>query len=420
MSGIVTPPPAPRPRELKPPSGYERLKRRLNTVWRSWPVHDVFVPFLATRVMLALVGWLALQSFENLPAMPGAWELKANGQGGPASPHLSRTSLPLLNIWSRWDAGWHQSLAKNGYHFVPGRQSNTAFFPAYAMLIRAAHCFAPAETEASWFLCGVIVSNLALLVALYYFVLLIRLDFDEGTAARAVLYLLVFPTTFFFSAVYSESVFLAAAIAGFYYARTNRWVAASMLAAVATLTRAPGILLFLVFLTEYLAQRRFRWREVRINIAALALIPAALGAQMLYFHLRFGNVMAVKDAQMAWGGEWGRLVWPWQPVIRLLQQPWMFNDVMNFSATAVFLVLTVLAAVRLRASYGVYAVSCYCFITAWGTLESMPRYVLMIFPAFILLAGLGRNPLFDRLYLCIASALAAFLMARFSLWRWVA
>ena len=393
---------------------------RFAQVARSWPVRDVLIPFFVTRATLALVAWLALHSFENLPAMPGAWEIKPDGQIAAASPHLSPNSYPWLNPWTRWDGNWYASIAKVGYLFVPGQQSNTAFFPAYPMMVRALHIFSVSNTDASWFLCGVIVANGALLAAAAYLALLMRLDYPAATARRGLWYLFIFPTTLFFSAVYSESLFLAATVGSFYYARTHRWILAGAFAALATATRSPGILLFVALGVEYLVQRRFRWQEIRIDVAALALIPATLAAHMLYFHWRFGNMMAVQDAQSAWGGEWGQLSWPWKPFVRLWNEPWVFNDYMNFYATAFLLVATIIAAVRLRWSYGIYAVLYYCFITAWGTLESMPRYMLLAFPAFILLAIAGRNRVVDRAILCAGSGLAVFFMIRFSLWRWVA
>lgn len=396
------------------------LGRTLSRWATSWPVRDVLVPFIATRLLLCFVGWLALLSFRNLPTNPGSWEIKPDGQIAVATPHLSPDTFPLLNINARWDSAWYHSIAKHGYSFVPGRQSNTAFFPMYPMLMKAVHLLIPSDTDASWMLAGWIVANAALLVALTYLVLLVRIDFDHDTAARTVLYLLVFPTTLFFSAVYSESVFLAAAVGSFYHARKNQWLAAGLFGAAAALTRSPGILLAAPLLLEYLAQRRFQWRQIRADISALLLLPAALAGHMLYLKWRVGNIDAIQDAQRAWGGEWGTLSWPWKPALRFIREPFMFNEVMNFTFTALALGLVVLAAVRLRASYAVYAAVCYWFITAWGTFESMPRYVLMIFPAFIVLARLGRNPVFDRVYLALASGLAAFFMMRFALWRWVA
>ncbi len=394
-------------------------RARLDRFLRYWVVRDVLIPFITTRAMLTLIGWLALQYFHNLPANPGSWELNPGGEITPVS-HLSMTSHPLLNMYSRWDAGWYHSIAKHQYSFQPGRQSNTAFFPLYPMLMRAVHVFIPSDTDAAWFLAGVIVSNCAFFVALCYLLLLLRMDFDQETSARTVLYLLVFPTAFYFFAVYSESVFLATTVGAFYYARKNNWWLAGAFAAAATLTRSPGVLLGAPLLVEYLAQRRFRWRSIRADILSLSFIPASLIAHMLFLRWSVGNVTAIQDAQAAWGGGWGGFSAPWTPLFRLRPHPFTYFDVINVGFAGVMLVLVVRAAARLRLSYGVYAITGFWFITSWSTYESMPRYVIVLFPAFAILANWGRHRTFDRAYVAVASGLAALFMTRFALWLWVA
>ncbi len=370
--------------------------------------------------MLSVVGWLALLSFHNLPANPGSWELKPGGEIAVAAPYLSTTSHPFLNMFARWDGGWYHSIAKRGYEFVPGRQSNTAFFPLYPMLMRAVHTFIPSDSDAAWVLAGIIVSNCAFFAALCYLRLLVRMDFDDKTSARAILYLLVFPTTFFFFALYSESVFLATTVAAFYYARRQKWWVAGACAAAATLSRSPGILLIAPLGLEYAMQRRFRWREIRADLLSLGMIPAAFVAHLLYLRWSVGNMHAIQDAQAAWGGEWGTFSAPWTPLVRLVRDPVMFNDGMNFGFAAGILLLVAVSAAQLRLSYGLYAITGFWFITSWGTYESMPRYVLVLFPAFVVLAKWGRNRAFDRAYLILACGLAAVFMMRFTLWRWVA
>src|SRR3712207_6203125 len=89
---------------------------------RSWFTRDILVPFLVSRAMLAVVGWLALQAFQGIAPGPGNWEVKRKGNIGPIPEAISPYSHPLLNMWIRWDAGWYESLAKSGYKFVAGEQ----------------------------------------------------------------------------------------------------------------------------------------------------------------------------------------------------------------------------------------------------------------------------------------------------------
>ncbi|MDQ6622073.1 MAG: hypothetical protein M3Y86_01125, partial [Verrucomicrobiota bacterium] len=375
------------------------------------------MPFLATRLMLVTVGWLALQTFQGIPTGTAAWEIMSNGKVGPVKL-LSPRAYPFVNMWSRWDAGWYYSVAKDGYKFVPGQQSNTAFFPTYPLAMRILRTIVRGRTALSYFASGIIISNLALLGALAYLMRLIELDADRATAARAALYVLAFPTTLFFSAVFTESMFLLTAVAAFYYARKERWLLAGLCGALATLTRSPGILLCLPLALEYLAQRKFDWRKIRPDLLALALIPAALAGLMLFFHARVGNMLATRDAQAAWGGNWGTLHGPWFPFFEMAQRHLLAHEWVDIAFTILALLLSIWAACSLRLSYGVYAVLCYLFHTSWGSLESMPRYILAIFPVFIVLAVWGRNELFHRAYLIIGSGLAAIFMLEFALWRW--
>ena len=392
--------------------------------WRhSWPVRDILVPFVATRVMLTLVGWFAMILLQERPDNPGPWELKSDGNAGAVAGHVSASAHPILNAWGRWDTGWYMQIAKLGYQFTAGQQSSTAFFPLYPLLMRAAHVVIPSSTDASWIFAGLIVSNAALLIGLYYLVLLVRLDFGAETARRSVLFLLIFPTTLFFSAAYTESVFLAVTVAAFYYARKDKWLLAGALAGAATLTRSPGIVLGLPLAVEYLAQRDFNWRKIRPNILALALIPAALGMHILFLYYRFGNASAIQDAQAAWGRP-GGLTWPWVPYVQFFTESFRVHDagnaLVNTLFAALFLALTVIAFFRLRLSYAVYSLACYLFVTGWGSFGSVPRYVLAAFPIFIVLGLLGRSELFRSIYQPIATGFAVFFMILFACWRWVA
>ena len=397
-----------------------RLATMVGEGARAWFTRDILLPFVATRLMLVIVSWLALQALQGIDTGSATWEVKRKGGIGPIKERLSPNNHPFLNAWVRWDAGWYQGVAKSGYQFVAGQQSNTAFFPAYPMTIRLVHGIFRGRTDLSWFVSGLIASNIALLGALYYLVRLVRLDADYQTGARAALYLLTFPTTLFLSSVYSESLFILVTVAAFYHARRGQWLAASCFGAIAALTRSPGILLCLPLAIEYLAQRDYQLRRVRLDALWLGLIPTALAGLMLYFQARFGNMLAIRDAQAAWGGGWGALRGPFFPLIEMSRRSLEGRELVDLGFTVLALAMSIYAVVRFRLSYGVYAILSYLFLTSWGSLESMPRYVLVIFPMFIAFAIWGANERFHRVYLMVTSGLAAFFMVLFALWRWVA
>ena len=401
-----------------------RVKPALVSFRRSWFFRSVVIPFAATRLMLVLVGVLSLHLMGSPLPQGGWWELGPDGSSVGVSDRPLSTERALVNIWARWDAGWYFQIAKQGYMYQAGQQSNTAFFPLYPMLMRALHFFSGTDSDASWFACGIVVSNAALLAGLAALFALVRFEFDEETARRAVWYVLLFPTTLFFSAVYTESLFFALTVASIYCARRGRWWLAGLAGAGAALTRSPGFVIVAPLAFEYMAQRGWRWREIRADVLSLLLVPLAFGSHLLFLKWQVGNAMATRDAQLSWGGRIPAPSWFGDALYRFFQQPIVVHNgnhsIIDFTFTMIFLGLVVACFVKLRPTYAVFAAATFLFTTSWGTFGSMSRYVLIIFPAFIVLALAGRNSSFDRAYLAIGAGLASFFMVLFTHWRWVA
>ena len=389
--------------------------------WSShWFVRDILIPLFFSRVALIIVAWLGLH-FLHARLYGPKWEIADDGSGHTVTEHLSATAYPFVNMWSRWDAGWYLSIAQDGYSFVPGKQSNVAFFPLYPTLIRLVHYVIPLSRDAGWLLVGIIVSNSALVIALIYLYQLVRLDFDRITAARTVLYLCVFPTTLFLSAVYSESVFLAAVVSSFYYARTRRWFVAGGIAAAAALCRSPGVLIIIPLAFEYLTQKEFQWRRIRPDCLALLFAPLAVAGHLTFLRWRFGdwNILSKQETIPGWDRH---LTMPWNtlwhafPGVNSFKG---FHGAFEFFFTLALIGLAIFGCFRVRLSYSIYAAVSLVFITSWGELRSAPRFGLVVFPIIIALALLGRNRAFSRAYLVLSSVLALVSMVVFSEWGWV-
>ncbi len=378
----------------------------------GWIVRDVLLPVAVTRAALLSV---ALLASALLP--------RDQGQGKiDYSPHA------WINVWSRWDALWYLRIAQHGYQNQPGpgagegvSYADVAFFPLYPALMKLASLVFGQHPSAGRVLAaGLLVSNLALLVAVGYLVALVRLDFDKATAARTGLYLLVFPSSLYLSAVYTESLFLALTVAAFYHARREQWWVAGALGAAAALTRVNGLLLVAPLACEYLAQRGFRPRSIRADIVALGLIPAGFAAYPLYLAWRFGDPLAFSHAQAAWGHA---AVPPWVTLREFFNGPLVIygphHSLLDLGVTVLFLALTVAAWRLTRPSYALYCGLTLLLTLSTLTLASQMRYGLALFPAFIVLALAGRSPWFDRAYVIVGTALAGFFMALFAQWYWV-
>jgi Gpi18-like mannosyltransferase len=325
-------------------------------------------------------------------------------------------------MWSRWDAGWYLEIAKRGYHYEPSKPSSVAFFPLYPGAVRLLHdlLFLPAS-DGFYLGAGIALSNFCLIISLVYLRALLSLDYNPQVTRRVLLFILLFPTSFFFSAVYSESLFLLLTLSSFFYARKQRWVMACALATLATLSRSQGIILIAPLLVEYLAQRQWKLSQIRWDMTAFFLIPSAVVAFCCYLRWSFGSWTLLFEAQRPWGR---RLLAPWYT----LRWIWMHasasagvrNDWIDLAFFALLGIATILSIRKLRASYSVYLCAAIVFFSSWGMLGSLPRFILVNFPLFIGLALFAERYVFRLVYLAVSSALSALFFIMFSQWQWVA
>lgn len=320
--------------------------------------------------------------------------------GGSLLPYNSHGNFvfsvanPFLRGLHNWDAGWYLRIAVFGYD-----RMSIVFFPLFPLLIRGLSELLHIAPLAA----GLLVSNLSFLAAIYAFLVLMREDGVPGdTARRAALFLVLFPTSFFFSAVYTESLFLALSLGAFVCARRGQWLIACLLAGLTALTRNPGMLLIPALGWEYLMQKKERGERVDLKALYMVLIPLLFGTFILYQKVRFGDPLAFvhTDSLRAWGRLTTVTGWPIFLTAKYLLHPnfvyWWFLQLDDFLATIFTLVFLIMGAKQLRQSYLVYAA--LSFLMPLSTyiksepLTSMPRYIIIIFPLFMVLARKVRSP----------------------------
>ena len=165
-----------------------------------------------------------------------------------------------------------------------------------------------------------LISCLAFVAALYLLHRLVELDC--GRRLRAGRWpVVVFPTAFFFSAVYTESLFFALSLGAVYAARRGRWTVAGVAAASLGHSQ-PGVLLLLPLALMLLYGPRADrppmpsrgWRpRYRLSIADagwLPLVLAGIAAYCAYMWGAFGDPLRPFEVQ--------REVWPRHLVVPLV------------------------------------------------------------------------------------------------------
>lgn len=370
---------------------------------------------------------------------------------GELPPPLTGLAHWIVEPLRNWDGLWYRLIALEGYAGTT-ETARAAFWPLFPWAMRGGSALTGWTPETV----GYLIANLTFLGALLIIYRLIMLDFGNQDLARRTLWALaLFPTAFFFSAVYTESLFLfLTAGALLLWRRDMLWVA-GLVGIGAALTRSAGVFLILPFLALLWDRHRATWRGYWPGIVP-AFFPA-LGPAIFGYVLdqQQGNWRAFIDVQEQWnrysatpwetmhcalftcfrlGGEpdgisfsWWTDFWRDPSWATITSQQWRVDvansDVLELVFTVLFLILALLG-LRMLPLYQTLWVLPALIIpllqpSQVHALMSMPRFVVVLFPLFVVLARLIQ-PLWIRIpWFVVSVSLLIFLTAQFALWYWV-
>jgi len=147
---------------------------------------------------------------------------------------------------------------------------------------------------------GILISLLCYAGCVWLLYRLVRSDFGETIASRAVVLLAIGPLSFFLQAVYTESLFLLLSLACFVFAREGRWRLAGVMGLLATLTRSTGVLLLIPMAYYYYEKRDWSLKKTDSHVANLLMFVEGLLVWMAYLALAFGKPLVFSSAQAQW------------------------------------------------------------------------------------------------------------------------
>lgn len=383
---------------------------------------------------------------------------RAPGTAGFDPANLTASSGYFGNLlaapFARWDSVWYLAIAQGGYaHQV----SRTAFFPLYPLLMRGLGLLIGSDLVA-----GIVISLVAFAIALTLLHEIVRLELGAEVARVTVVLIAFCPMAYFFSAVYSESLYLALSLGCILAARHGRWAWAGILGGIAATSRNSGVMLIvpvvLLFLYGPRADaadlvgrlRRSRWRPrhpVRINLLWALLIPAGLGAYMLFLQLSAGEGLAPFHAQQVWfrhfagpfGGVWTGAVAAIDGLRQLLHGPAppvyftpaggnpltvAGQNLMLFAFLGLGAVALVGALRCLPIAYGGYCLASLAMPLSYPVtpqpLASLPRYEVVLFPLFMWGARMIVRRRIETEAIAVLAVLLGLFTAEFATWRFVA
>jgi hypothetical protein len=309
--------------------------------------------------------------------------LLAEGGATLRNPSLtSGDAGPLLRSLTSWDGWWYVEVARAGYHVAPigaivGGYHDYAFLPFYPLLVGFVSLPWPALAG----LLGVVITNVAFLVALVLLYQLGRRHFSYRTALAAPVLLAISPFGAVFAMAYSESLFLALVLGAFLSAELGRRRLAALLLLLAGLTRVQAVVLALPLWLLMLRQDR-QLRPSQLLALAGPLGTFAFIAFVAWFT---GSPTAFFDNLALWGRSGASLAPAGGPAAGA-----------HLTATTIVLLAALVAPLfplvyarvdRLPVEYALIPLLIVGLEFASGWLPSVGRYMSVAFPLFWLIGN---------------------------------
>lgn len=327
------------------------------------------------------------------------------GGFSPGIGLLQDYKLPqFIYSFANFDGAHYISIAKDGYFTY-----EQAFFPFYPLMVR----YLGLLFDKNYLISGLLVSNISFILGLYYFYRYARL-IDRKNSFWTILFIIFFPTAFYFSAVYTESLFFLLLSMSFFYAKNNEFKKASVAAYFAALTRISGVLIFIIIFYEAFLKKIIRSSKKEIKkiaftrkeifVKALSVLSpfAGLATYMTYLYIRFGDPLYFLNAQPAFGANRSsQIVFLPQVLYRYIRI--FFNSDMSIAyMTAVvefvfFCSVFTIVCIDLYRKWkvqkyhlialGIFSMTNLLLPTLTGTFSSIPRYALMSVSIFFFLSS---------------------------------
>jgi len=161
--------------------------------------------FFVWRIGLFLISMIAPNFLTYAPSFPYSDAI------------LAHFDVPQwLFSWGNFDGVHYITIIDKGY---AGADLIQAFFPVFPLIIKLVSLIIN-----NILISALLVSNLFFLGFLYIWYLFVEKRYSKTTAFLSSLIILLFPTSFFFGAIYNESLFLTLVILTFWFAEKKNYL----------------------------------------------------------------------------------------------------------------------------------------------------------------------------------------------------
>jgi hypothetical protein len=462
MSGFPATHPGNAPGRVIATSPPFRSASRPNGWYDALSARTVVFPTVVFAVHFVVVQFVAMMAF-HFGTKSVTYESVRARQGFVST--LEGSWASIFAPFIQWDSFWFSYSARSGFRYGAldqmdrfGSTSDT-FWPLLPWLIRGMSAITRLSPEINGFFL-VNCCFAAALVVLYH---LFLEEFSVQIARRALWCLVLFPTSFFYHAVYSEAPFLLLVVAALLAARKNQWLLAGVIGLLAAMMRSHGVLLIfpmLVIFVDAVRRERRRWLPGFFCIFLPLIGPLVYGWKWHQAGYPWRSIMHLQQRSLAYGGSpwqsipcairscttditvhqsWIRAALPepsWHWFMQLIEHPswqliaspgWRRQAAASTSLDVVValgcLLLLIVALTKLPLWMNVYLLSLLTATLIRTPIDNpfggMARFALLLFPLAIVLALLLEDRIVRMLAASVSLILLAALTIQFANTYWV-
>lgn len=302
-----------------------------------------------------------------------------------------------VELFQRNDSDWYERIFKNGYDHVSEKewvtldtahmQTKWAFFPLYPMSVKATAKVIRSNFVHAGFLNALLFSILCFII--FYF-LAVEYFLDANRAFYCAVLFIVFPFHYYFSMLYSESLFALIMMLGFLSLKKEKYLLFMLSALLLPLCRVNGIVMsvplffHLLETNQVIENYKIRWVKIDKKLVVKSLMFTAMllsfAAYCYYQKQLTGTYLAFSRAQMGW---WRALKMPYESFFARGDAQSQFNSVY----VIFFMLIAVLGFKKLSLSYNILIWISLLLPLVSGSTQSMQRFLIVVFPLMFLIGN---------------------------------
>ncbi len=300
--------------------------------------------------------------------------------------------IPIVAAWGNLDGANYIKVARTGYV-----KADLGFFPLYPLLMNVLFLL----TGLSRIIIGQLISLACITTSFYLFYKLLAMEKHKINPVHFLMFVLVYPTAYYYGAAYNDSLFLLLATATLYLGRKKWYIAAAICSFFATLARLNGLaLMFFLFFELYADVTKTEQITFKLptktqmifllKYVLLCLFPLfAFLSYLTYIHLTFGHWSMLFSSMKQWGQD--QMIFPLQTAFRYIKI-FLFTPnkglsygiaALEFAAVITYTLAAIVSWKKIRFSYWIFMVVSFIIPSLTGTFQGMPRYGLHLYPFFV-------------------------------------